>query len=99
MHLNSTCKQLILFVKFKWIFIFLAFCLFPDDLPVIDTDSDLDESEEDAEKDSEQQISDCESNSAEEGPKDLRVESANVSEKVFIKTNYSVNDLLYIKHV
>ncbi|TNN64951.1 DNA repair-scaffolding protein [Liparis tanakae] len=32
-----------------------------EDLPVIDTDSDLDESEEDVEKDSGQQISDCES--------------------------------------
>ncbi|XP_017281526.1 DNA repair-scaffolding protein isoform X2 [Kryptolebias marmoratus] len=45
-----------------------------DNLPVIDTDSDLDESEEGAEKESEQQISDCESKSADD-PKDFPVES------------------------
>ncbi|MED6286004.1 hypothetical protein CHARACLAT_001237 [Characodon lateralis] len=37
-----------------------------DDLPVIETDSDLDQSEEDVEKDSGQHISDCGSNSADE---------------------------------
>ncbi|GLD51016.1 DNA repair-scaffolding protein isoform X5 [Lates japonicus] len=42
-----------------------------DDLPIIDTDSDLDQSEEDVEKDSGQQISDCESESFGEKPKDL----------------------------
>ncbi|XP_018531935.1 DNA repair-scaffolding protein isoform X3 [Lates calcarifer] len=42
-----------------------------DDLPIIDTDSDLDQSEEDVEKDSGQQISDCESESFDEKPKDL----------------------------
>lgn len=51
-----------------------------DDVPVIDTDSDLHGSEEDAETDSGQKISDCESNSADERTKDLPVESANVSE-------------------
>uniref|UniRef100_UPI0037E89D7F DNA repair-scaffolding protein n=1 Tax=Semicossyphus pulcher TaxID=241346 RepID=UPI0037E89D7F len=42
-----------------------------DDLPVIDTDSDLDECEEEDEKDSGQQISDCESESCDEKPEDL----------------------------
>ncbi|KAM6989548.1 DNA repair-scaffolding protein [Tautogolabrus adspersus] len=43
-----------------------------DDLPVIDTDSDLDESEEEVEKDSGQQISDCESEPFDEKiPEDL----------------------------
>ncbi|XP_030257925.1 DNA repair-scaffolding protein isoform X2 [Sparus aurata] len=42
-----------------------------DDLPVIDTDSDLDESEEDVDEDSGQQISDCESESFDEKPEDL----------------------------
>ncbi|XP_022060170.2 DNA repair-scaffolding protein isoform X1 [Acanthochromis polyacanthus] len=51
-----------------------------DDLPDIDTDSDLDESEEDAEKDSGQQISDCESESCDEKQKDLPLQSANVKE-------------------
>ncbi|AWP03961.1 putative DNA repair-scaffolding protein isoform 4 [Scophthalmus maximus] len=51
-----------------------------DDLPVIDTDSDLDESEEDVEKDSGQQISDCESNSTEEQPTDFLPKPTNVTE-------------------
>nr|XP_020451308.1 DNA repair-scaffolding protein isoform X2 [Monopterus albus] len=49
-----------------------------DDLPVIDTDSDLDESEEDVEKDDEQQISDCES--SDEKPKDFPLKPTNVVE-------------------
>uniref|UniRef100_A0A3B5M9C4 Scaffold protein involved in DNA repair n=1 Tax=Xiphophorus couchianus TaxID=32473 RepID=A0A3B5M9C4_9TELE len=44
----------------------LSFCLSSDDIPVIETDSDLDQSEEDDEKDSGQQISDCGSESADE---------------------------------
>lgn len=52
-----------------------------DDLPIIDTDSDLDQSEEDVEKDSGQQISDCESESFDEKPKDLNpLKPTNVSE-------------------
>ncbi|XP_040000343.1 DNA repair-scaffolding protein isoform X2 [Xiphias gladius] len=51
-----------------------------DDLPVIDTDSDLDESEEDVEKDSGQQISDCESESFSEKQKDLLLKPTNVTE-------------------
>ncbi|XP_034559121.1 DNA repair-scaffolding protein [Notolabrus celidotus] len=42
-----------------------------DDLPVIDTDSEQNESEEDVEKDSGQQISDCESAPFDEKPEDL----------------------------
>ncbi|XP_074545173.1 DNA repair-scaffolding protein [Halichoeres trimaculatus] len=42
-----------------------------DDLPIIDTGSDLDESEEDVLKDSGQQISDCESEPSDERNKDL----------------------------
>ncbi|XP_041847947.1 DNA repair-scaffolding protein [Melanotaenia boesemani] len=49
-----------------------------DDLPVIDTDSDLDESGKDVEKDTGQQISDCESDSADEKPKGFPLKSANV---------------------
>ncbi|XP_008296787.1 DNA repair-scaffolding protein [Stegastes partitus] len=49
-----------------------------DDLPVIDTDSDLDEPEEDAEKDSGQQISDCESSDHKQ--EDFPLQSANVEE-------------------
>ncbi|XP_069548023.1 DNA repair-scaffolding protein [Brachyistius frenatus] len=48
------------------------------DLPVIDTDSDLEESEEDFEKDSGQQISDCES--SDEKPKDFPLKSEDVTE-------------------
>ncbi|XP_035527033.1 DNA repair-scaffolding protein isoform X1 [Morone saxatilis] len=51
-----------------------------DDLPVIDTDSDLDESEEDAEKDSGQQISDCESESFDDKPEDLPFKPTNMTE-------------------
>ncbi|XP_076601867.1 DNA repair-scaffolding protein isoform X1 [Chaetodon auriga] len=50
-----------------------------DDLPLIETDSDADESEEDAEKDSGQQISDCESESFDE-KQGLPVETTNVTE-------------------
>ncbi|XP_030607176.1 DNA repair-scaffolding protein [Archocentrus centrarchus] len=50
-----------------------------DDLPVIDTDSDLDdESHEDVEKDSKQQISDCES--SEEKPNDFSAKTEDVEE-------------------
>ncbi|KAK1878981.1 DNA repair-scaffolding protein, partial [Dissostichus eleginoides] len=50
-----------------------------DDLPVIDTDTDTDpeESEEEVEKDSGQQISDCESESFEEKPEDLPLNPSN----------------------
>nr|XP_046263223.1 DNA repair-scaffolding protein [Scatophagus argus] len=51
-----------------------------DDLPVIDTDSDLAESEEDVEKDSGQQISDCESDSFDEKPEDLPLKSTVMTE-------------------
>ena len=51
-----------------------------EDLPAIDTDSDLDESEDNVEKDSGQQISDCESESLEQQPPDLLPEPTNVSE-------------------
>ncbi|XP_072220352.1 DNA repair-scaffolding protein isoform X2 [Leuresthes tenuis] len=49
-----------------------------DDLPVIDTDSDLDDSGEDVEKDSGQQISDCVS--ADDEPRDSPPKSQNVEE-------------------
>ncbi|XP_039672156.1 DNA repair-scaffolding protein [Perca fluviatilis] len=49
-----------------------------DDLPLIDTDSDLDEC--DAEKDSGQQISDCESESFDEKPEDLPLKPTNMTE-------------------
>ncbi|KAM4552231.1 DNA repair-scaffolding protein [Odontesthes bonariensis] len=51
-----------------------------DDLPVIDTDSDLNDSEEDVEKDSGQQISDCVSDSADDEPRDSPPKSPNVQE-------------------
>ncbi|XP_029380304.1 DNA repair-scaffolding protein isoform X2 [Echeneis naucrates] len=51
-----------------------------DDLPTIDTDSDLIESEEDVEKDSGQQISECESQLFDEEPKDLLLKPTNVAE-------------------
>ncbi|XP_033993667.1 DNA repair-scaffolding protein [Trematomus bernacchii] len=51
-----------------------------DDLPVIDTDTDLEESEEEVEKDSGQQISDCESESFEEKPEDLLLNPSNTAE-------------------
>lgn len=51
-----------------------------DELPVIDTDSDLDQSEEDVEKDSGQQISDCESESCDEKPEELPLKPTHVSE-------------------
>uniref|UniRef100_A0A3Q0SKY2 Scaffold protein involved in DNA repair n=1 Tax=Amphilophus citrinellus TaxID=61819 RepID=A0A3Q0SKY2_AMPCI len=55
------------------------FLSFLDDLPVIDTDSDLDdESHEDVEKDSKQQISDCES--SEEKPNDFSAKTEDVEE-------------------
>uniref|UniRef100_A0A3B5AHB9 Scaffold protein involved in DNA repair n=1 Tax=Stegastes partitus TaxID=144197 RepID=A0A3B5AHB9_9TELE len=57
---------------------FLSLSLASDDLPVIDTDSDLDEPEEDAEKDSGQQISDCESSDHKQ--EDFPLQSANVKE-------------------
>lgn len=50
-----------------------------DDLPVIDTESDQDDSEEDVEKDSGQQISDCDSESLDEKP-DALLKPTNVSE-------------------
>ncbi|XP_056276355.1 DNA repair-scaffolding protein isoform X2 [Pseudoliparis swirei] len=49
-----------------------------EDLPVIDTDSDLDESEEDVEKDSGQQISDCES--SDEKQEDLPLQPTDSTE-------------------
>lgn len=56
-----------------------------DDLPVIDTESDLDGSVEDVEKDSGQQISDCDSESLDEKPEALLPKPTNVSElHVFI---------------
>ncbi|XP_028987491.1 DNA repair-scaffolding protein isoform X2 [Betta splendens] len=51
-----------------------------DDLPVIDTDSDFSESEEDAEQASEEQISDCESESSDEKPKFSTHKPTNVRE-------------------
>ncbi|XP_044076432.1 DNA repair-scaffolding protein isoform X3 [Siniperca chuatsi] len=51
-----------------------------DNLPVIDTDSDLDESEEDVEKDSGQQISDCESESFDGKPEDLPLKPSKMTE-------------------
>ncbi|XP_026168819.1 DNA repair-scaffolding protein [Mastacembelus armatus] len=51
-----------------------------DDFPVIDTDSDLDEPEEDIEEDSGQQISECESESFDEKPKDLTLTPTTVTE-------------------
>uniref|UniRef100_A0A1A7WB03 KIAA0146 n=2 Tax=Iconisemion striatum TaxID=60296 RepID=A0A1A7WB03_9TELE len=51
-----------------------------DDPPVIDTDSDQVESEDDVENDSGQQISDCESNSSDEKPQDFPVKSTNINE-------------------
>ncbi|XP_049453743.1 DNA repair-scaffolding protein isoform X1 [Epinephelus fuscoguttatus] len=51
-----------------------------DDPPVIDTDSDLDESEEDVEKDSGQQISECESEPSDEKLEDFPLEAANMPE-------------------
>ncbi|KAF7666283.1 hypothetical protein LDENG_00113690 [Lucifuga dentata] len=53
-----------------------------EDFPVIDTDSDLEESEEDDE-DSGKQISDCESESFEEKPEDLPVKSSHVKDLEF----------------
>lgn len=57
-------------------FLFLSL----DDPPVIDTESDLDDSDEDVEKDSGQQISDCDSESIDENPEALLLKPTNVSE-------------------
>ncbi|XP_016525231.1 DNA repair-scaffolding protein isoform X1 [Poecilia formosa] len=51
-----------------------------DDLPVIETDSDLDQSEEDDEKDSGQQISDCGSDSADESTNVCPLDSEHMKE-------------------
>ncbi|XP_031721092.1 DNA repair-scaffolding protein isoform X4 [Anarrhichthys ocellatus] len=51
-----------------------------EDLPAIDTDSDLDECEEDAEEDSGQQISDCESESFDEKQEDLSLQPTDMTE-------------------
>lgn len=66
----------IIVVFIHWFLLFLSL----EDLPVIDTDSDLHESEEDVEKDSGQQISDCESESFDEKQEDLPLQPTNVSE-------------------
>lgn len=65
-------------------YLLLNFFLFPslDDLPVIETDSDVNESEEDVEKDSGQQISDCESESFDKKQEVLPVGTTNVSNVV-----------------
>lgn len=63
----------------------LSFCLSSDDLPVIETDSDLDQSEEDDEKDSGQQISDCGSESAEENTNVCPLDSEHVRLLYFCK--------------
>ncbi|XP_027876731.1 DNA repair-scaffolding protein isoform X3 [Xiphophorus couchianus] len=51
-----------------------------DDIPVIETDSDLDQSEEDDEKDSGQQISDCGSESADENTNVCSLDSEHMKE-------------------
>ncbi|KAF3699430.1 DNA repair-scaffolding protein Scaffolding protein involved in DNA repair [Channa argus] len=51
-----------------------------DDIPVIDTDSDLVKSDEDVEKDSGQQISDCESEFYDGNSKDLSLKPTNGTE-------------------
>lgn len=58
----------------------LCVCFFLDGLPVIDTDSDLDEAEDGAERDSGQQISDCESDPYNEKPQDITHKPTNVSQ-------------------
>lgn len=66
----------------------LSFCLSLDDLPVIESDSDLDQSGkdgEDVEKDSGQQISDCGSDSADENRTCCPLNAANVSLLYFCK--------------
>lgn len=60
-------------------FNFVSF-LCVEDSPVIDTDSDLNESEEDCEKDSGQQISDCDSKSCDEKSEASPLKLTNVSE-------------------
>ncbi|KAM6919238.1 DNA repair-scaffolding protein [Xenentodon cancila] len=52
-----------------------------DDLPVIDTDSDPDDSKEDVENYSWHQISDCESGSTDEKQKDIPLKYENVKEQ------------------
>ncbi|XP_061588453.1 DNA repair-scaffolding protein [Cololabis saira] len=52
-----------------------------DDLPVINTDSDPDDSEEDVDKYSGQQISDCESSSADEKQEDIPLKYEDVKEQ------------------
>lgn len=59
-----------------------------DDPPVIDTDSDQNRSEDDADKDSGQHISDCDSDPCDEDQEAAYLTSANVS-----TTNFSVNIL------
>lgn len=51
-----------------------------EDPPVIDTDSDPNESEEDCKKDSGQQISDCDSKSCDEKSEASPLKLTNVSE-------------------
>lgn len=64
--------------KIKFTALAQLFLSFLDDLPVIDTDSDLgDESQEDVEKHSGQQISDCDS--SEEKPNDFPSKTEDVS--------------------
>lgn len=70
----------IVFIYKQTSFLFLSL----DDPPVIDTESDLDDSQED-EKDSGQQISDCDSESLDEKPEASPLKHTNVSElHVFI---------------
>ncbi|XP_035761929.1 DNA repair-scaffolding protein [Neolamprologus brichardi] len=65
--------------KIKFTALAQLFLSFLDDLPVIDTDSDLgDESQEDVEKHSGQQISDCDS--SEEKPNDFPSKTEDVKE-------------------
>lgn len=62
-----------------------------EDAAVIDTDSDQNRSEDDADKDSGQQISDCDSEPCDEDQEAAYLTSANVS-----KLNFSVYSLTAI---
>lgn len=81
---------------FIFVFLCVCFCLTLEDLPDIDTDSDLDGSEVESEKDSGQQISDCESESPDEKLEEQRHESENVSKLFSLKLPAEHNCRLHL---
>lgn len=78
-QLDAVWGSLFFHMTRAWVsFILKLFFLYLDDLPVIDTDSDLDEFK-DVEKDSGHQISDCDSESLDKKSEPLSLKTTNVS--------------------